>query len=183
MSSPRNTAQFSLFETTIGTCGIAWTPDGVRAVQLPEATPEKTSARLRRRFSSALEAAPPEEIAGAIAAITRLLRGAQTDLSGIRLDLAQVPAFNRRVYDLARAIPPGSTSTYGEIAVQLGDRSVAREVGQALGQNPVPLIVPCHRVLAAGGKFGGFSANGGVLTKLRLLSIEKAPAADSLFPH
>ena len=183
MSSPPHTAQFALFETAIGTCGIAWTSEGVCAIQLPEATPDRTAARLLRRFSSALEAAPPGEIAGAIEAITRLLRGEETDLSAIRLDLAQVPEFHRRVYDLARAIPSGGTSTYGEIAVQLGDRSVARAVGQALGQNPVPLIVPCHRVLAAGGKFGGFSANGGVLTKLRLLSIEKAPAADSLFPH
>ncbi|HET9472493.1 MAG TPA: methylated-DNA--[protein]-cysteine S-methyltransferase [Steroidobacteraceae bacterium] len=179
--SPHPT-QFALFDTELGTCGIAWTPDGVCAVQLPEATREQTSARLRKRFSSARETMPTPEIAQAIEAIVALLRGEGTALDSIRVDLAGVPQFNRRVYDLARAIPPGRTSTYGEIAVQLGDRTAARLVGQALGQNPVPLIIPCHRVLAAGGKFGGFSANGGVLTKLRLLTIEKAPAADSLFP-
>jgi methylated-DNA-[protein]-cysteine S-methyltransferase len=110
-----------------------------------------------------------------------LLRGEARDLSDIAVDAA-VPEFNARVYAIARAIPPGGTLTYGEIADRLGDKSLAREVGRALGQNPTPLIVPCHRVLAGGGKTGGFSASGGVVTKLRLLTIEGAqPGGPTLF--
>jgi len=107
-----------------------------------------------------------------------LLRGEASDLSAVALDLSGVEPFARRVYEVARTIAAGGTLTYGEIAARLGDRALARDVGQALGQNPFPLIVPCHRVLAAGGKAGGFSANGGVATKLRLLSIEGARLTD-----
>ena len=111
-----------------------------------------------------------------------MLAGQSRDLSGIAIDDADVPQFNRRVFAIARAIPPGQTITYGEIAERLGDKALARAVGQALGENPVPLIVPCHRVLAAGGKIGGFSASGGVVTKLRLLTIEGAqPGGPTLF--
>jgi methylated-DNA-[protein]-cysteine S-methyltransferase len=111
-----------------------------------------------------------------------LLRGELKDLSHVRIDLERVPEFNRRVYDVARTIGPGKTLSYGEIAERLGDRLLARDVGQALGQNPIPIIVPCHRVLAAGGKMGGFSAPGGAATKLRLLSIEGAqPGGPTLF--
>jgi methylated-DNA-[protein]-cysteine S-methyltransferase len=91
-----------------------------------------------------------------------------------------VPEFPRRVYEVARTIPPGGTLTYGEVAARLGDARLAREVGQALGRNPFAIIVPCHRVLAAGGMPGGFSASGGVATKMRLLSIEGARAASQL---
>ena len=103
-------------------------------------------------------------------------------LSAVRIDTEGMPDFNRRVYEIARGVPPGSTLSYGEVAERLGDRNLARDVGVALGQNPIPIIVPCHRVLAAGGKIGGFSAHGGVQTKLRLLSIEGAqPGGPTLF--
>jgi methylated-DNA-[protein]-cysteine S-methyltransferase len=174
---------YTLFDSAIGTCGIAWGDRGVVAVQLPEASELKTRARLLRRFPDAQEAAAPPHLQRAIDAIVALLRGEASDLSGVALDLDQVEPFQRQVYEIARTITPGSTLTYGEIATRLGDRALARDVGQALGQNPFPLIVPCHRVLAAGGKVGGFSANGGVTTKLRLLSIEGARTSDepSLF--
>ena len=113
----------------------------------------------------------------AIEDITALLSGDRRDLSGIALDLDGVAEFPRRVYALARTIPPGQTLTYGEIASKLGDPLRAREVGQALARNPFPIVVPCHRVLAANGKSGGFSAPGGVSTKLRMLEIEGARAA------
>jgi methylated-DNA-[protein]-cysteine S-methyltransferase len=125
----------------------------------------------------------PPVIGQAIAAIVALLAGERRDLSNIRLGLDDVPAFHRRVYEIARSIGPGATLTYGEIAARLGEPGLARDVGQALGQNPFPIVVPCHRVLAAGGKLGGFSARGGVATKLRLLEIEGAlaPEAPMLF--
>jgi methylated-DNA-[protein]-cysteine S-methyltransferase len=106
-----------------------------------------------------------------------LLTGERCDLSGAVLDMAGIQPFRRQVYAIARTIPAGGTLSYGEIADRLGDRSAAREVGEAMGANPFPLIVPCHRVLAAGGKLGGFSARGGVATKQRLLSIERANVA------
>jgi methylated-DNA-[protein]-cysteine S-methyltransferase len=116
--------------------------------------------------------------------IVALLRGEQRDLNDVSIDAEDLPAFNRKVYDITRAIPPGATLTYGEIAERLGDKLLARDVGQALGQNPIPLIVPCHRVLAASGKTGGFSAPGGVASKLRLLTIEGAqPNGPTLFDH
>ena len=115
---------------------------------------------------------PPSSYA--IARMVALLEGAAIDLSDILLDLAEVSEFQRSVYAIAREIPPGRTLTYGDIARQLGDLALSREVGQALGRNPCPIIVPCHRVLAAGDRPGGFSANGGVETKLRMLAIEGA---------
>jgi methylated-DNA-[protein]-cysteine S-methyltransferase len=175
---------FAIFETAIGACGIAWGERGIAAVQLPEADEQKTRARLQRRFSEAREAPPTPEVQRAVDGITALLRGEASDLSAVVLDVEDLPAFNRRVYEVARAIPPGATLSYGEIAARLGEPpQAARDVGQALGQNPIPIIVPCHRVLAANGKPGGFSASGGVTTKLRLLTIEKAKisGAPSLF--
>ena len=170
---------FTLFETAIGRCGIAWGERGVIGVQLPEASELKTRARLLRRFPTAHEVAPPSEIERAIEDIVALLRGEARDLSSVAIDLDGLAEFDRQVCEAARAIPAGATLTYGEIAARLGDRTLARDVGQALGRNPVPLIVPCHRVLAAGGKVGGFSANGGVATKLRLLSIEGARTSEA----
>jgi methylated-DNA-[protein]-cysteine S-methyltransferase len=120
----------------------------------------------------------------AIDGIGALLRGERPDLSDVAIDTEHLPAFNRKVYDITRAIPPGATLTYGQIAERLGDKLLARDVGQALGQNPIPLIVPCHRVLASGGKSGGFSVSGGVATKLRLLTIGGAqPNGPTLFDH
>jgi methylated-DNA-[protein]-cysteine S-methyltransferase len=173
-------ASFAIFETAIGACGIAWGGRGIAAVQLPEASEQKTRARLLRRFSEAREDLPPPEVQRAIDGIVALLRGEASDLSTVALDMEDLPAFNRRVYEVARAIPPGATLSYGEIAAMLGEPpQAARDVGQALGQNPIPIIVPCHRVLAANGKPGGFSASGGVTTKLRLLTIEKAKISDA----
>jgi methylated-DNA-[protein]-cysteine S-methyltransferase len=175
---------FTIFETMIGACGIAWGERGIVAVQLPEANEQKTRTRLQRRFPEAREIPPTPEVQRAIEGIVALLRGEASDLSAVVLDVEDLPAFNRRVYEVARAIPPGATLSYGEIAARLGEPpQAARDVGQALGQNPIPIIVPCHRVLAANGKPGGFSASGGVTTKLRLLTIEGAKTSDkpSLF--
>lgn len=165
---------FHLFATAIGDCGVVWSGRGIIGVQLPEKNKQATRARIARRFPDAREAAPPAEIACAVADIVALLAGERKALSSIAVDLEGIPEFHRRVYAVARSILPGGTLSYGEIAEQLGDRKLAREVAEALSRNPVPLIVPCHRVLAAGGKMGGFSAPGGVRTKLRLLSIEGA---------
>ena len=165
---------FALFDTAVGRCGIAWGERGVVGFMLPEGSEEKTRARFLKRRPHAENVAPPPTIQRAIDNIVALLRGQSRDLSDIELDMTGVPPFHQRVYTVARTIAPGATLTYGEIAKQLGDRGAARAVGQALGRNPFPIIVPCHRVLAAGGKVGGFSANGGITTKLRLLTIEGA---------
>lgn len=165
---------FALFETALGCCGIVWNARGIAGTELPKKTVRATRARLLRRFTAAQEAAPSDEIQRAIDDIARLLQGEPVELRHVVLDLERVPEFNRRVYAVARGIGPGAILTYGEVAERLGDRNLARDVAQALSQNPFPLIVPCHRVLAAGGKMGGFSAPGGVRTKLRLLSIEGA---------
>jgi methylated-DNA-[protein]-cysteine S-methyltransferase len=173
---------FAVFDTEIGTCGIVWSARGVAGVQLPEASAAATRARVLRRFPTALEAPPSPDISQAIDGITALLRGETRDLTGVTIDNAGVPEFNARVYAVARKIPPGATMIYGEIAERLGDKTLARAVGQAMGENPTPIIMPCHRVLAAGGKTGGFSASGGVVTKLRLLTIEGAqPGGPTLF--
>ncbi|MBD9665890.1 methylated-DNA-[protein]-cysteine S-methyltransferase [Variovorax paradoxus] len=166
---------FALFETAIGTCALAWGPRGLLGVQLPEENGEAaTRARMRRRFPALPEADPPESAQGAIAAIQGLLRGESDDLSDIVLDMGAVSEFHQRIYAIARRIPPGQTRTYGEIAAELGDKGLSRAVGQAMGHNPFAPVVPCHRVLAAGNKPGGFSAGGGALTKLRMLDIEGA---------
>jgi methylated-DNA-[protein]-cysteine S-methyltransferase len=173
---------FAIFDTTIGACGIAWSSRGVYAVQLPEASREATRTRLIKRYPQALEAPPPSAIRHAIEGIVALLSGESRDLRDIIIDDDGTTEFNRRVYVVTRAIPPGQTLTYGEVAERLGDKSLARAVGQALGENPCPIVMPCHRVLAADGKTGGFSASGGVVTKLKLLTIEGAqPGGPTLF--
>jgi methylated-DNA-[protein]-cysteine S-methyltransferase len=168
---------YTLFETVIGVAGLAWNERGLVGVHLPERDPERVRRTFLRRFPEAGEAAAPDELAPVIDGIQALMRGEKADLSAARLDIERVPAFNAQVYEIARQIPAGETLTYGEIAVRLGDRLLARDVGAALGQNPWPIVVPCHRVTAAGGKLGGFSAPGGARTKLKLLAIEGAPAA------
>ncbi|MGH8930796.1 MAG: methylated-DNA--[protein]-cysteine S-methyltransferase [Egibacteraceae bacterium] len=177
MSSPEAGPGFALFGTAIGQCAIAWDHRGVTAVQLPEAAEPATRARILQRVPDARLATPSQEARRAVDGIVSLLDGEATDLSFVRLDMHAVPPFHRRVYEIARTIPAGSTLTYGEVAARLGATSAARAVGQALGRNPFPIVVPCHRVLAAGGKVGGFSANGGAATKLRLLEIEGARPA------
>jgi methylated-DNA-[protein]-cysteine S-methyltransferase len=163
---------YVMFDTAIGPCGIAWSARGIVAVQLPEATERETRARLIRRLPQAQEASPPAAVRRARDGIAALLRGEPADFGGVALDLEGVPAFHRRVYTIARTIAPGTTRSYGEIAARLGAPRAARAVGQALGNNPVPILVPCHRVVAARGRPGGFSAHGGIATKLRLLAIE-----------
>lgn len=171
-------AGFTVFGTAIGECTISWRQkaDGcvLTGVQLPGLTRLHSIQRLQRRFPDIPAALPPPDVQAAIARIRAALEGEPDGLLDLPLDMAGVPPFHQRVYELARAIPPGTTLTYGEVARQLGEPGAARAVGQALGHNPFAPVVPCHRVLAAGARPGGFSASGGVRTKLRLLQIEGA---------
>ena len=166
----------TFFETEIGLCGLAWSGRGVTLMQLPEETPEATRARVRRRARAPMERAPPPVIVDVVERLRALICGTLVDLTGIALDMDRIDGFDRSVYETARFIPCGETRTYGEIARAIGEPNGARIVGQALGRNPCALIVPCHRVVAAGGKTGGFSAGGGVTTKLRILEIERQAA-------
>src|SRR5438046_10248586 len=170
---------FALFDTTIGRCGIAWGARGISGVQLPEASEAKTRARLMQRYARAREAAPPAEVQRAIEAIAALLDGEPKDFCAVALDMDGIAEFDRRVYEAARAIPAGATLSYGELAARLGERALAREVGEALGRNPFPIVVPCHRALGPAGKVDGFFAKGGVSRKLRLLAMEGAGTCDS----
>ena len=174
---------FTFFDTAIGRCGLAWTEVGINAVLLPEQREIDAWRRMLHMFPDGREARPDGEAARAVAAVSAHLRGEASEIDAIALDMRAIAPFNRQVYEITRAIPRGQTLTYGEIAKRLGASGAARAVGRALGQNPIPIIVPCHRVLAAGGKTGGFSADGGVETKLRILTIEKArtSAEPSLF--
>jgi methylated-DNA-[protein]-cysteine S-methyltransferase len=165
---------YTLFDTPIGRCGIAWGERGVLGVQLPAGRDAELRARLLERVPDAHESEPPVPIAAAIRAITALLSGERSDLSSVGLDMEGLPPFHRRVYEAARSIGPGETLSYGEVAARIGAPGAARAVGQALGRNPFPIVVPCHRVLAANGGLGGFTATGGIATKLRMLGIETA---------
>jgi methylated-DNA-[protein]-cysteine S-methyltransferase len=167
---------FALFETAIGTCGVAWGLKGVLGLVLPESSRRVASDRLARMGRGLVEAVPPfpAPIDHLIRDIHSLLAGARVDLEAVTIDFSRVPEFDRRVYEVARAIPPGRTLTYGDVATRLGDPGLARAVGQALGRNPFPIVVPCHRVVAAAGAIGGFSAVGGAATKRRMLAIESA---------
>ena len=166
--------RFTLFDTAIGCCALIWEGGAIVGAQLPERDEETTRRRLARRFPDAAEAKPAAFVETAIADIAALLSGEPRDLSHLPIALEAAQPFARKVYDVALSIPPGETLTYGEVAARIGEPGAARAVGVALGQNPWPIIVPCHRVLAAGGRTGGFSADGGVETKLRMLTIEKA---------
>ncbi len=163
----------TLFDTPIGVCGLAWNGRGVVGVQLPEDDAARTRGRIAKRFPKSTEASPPPRIQTIISDVIALLEGEARDLSAVPLDMEGVPELHRRVYEVALSIPPGKLMTYGEIASRLGIAN-ARLIGQALGKNPFAIIVPCHRVVAAGGKLGGFSANGGGMTKRRILAIEGA---------
>ncbi|MGF9756975.1 methylated-DNA--[protein]-cysteine S-methyltransferase [Microvirga sp. 0TCS3.31] len=171
-------AFYTLFETSIGLCGLAWNERGVIGLQLPEDDASKTRSRIAKRFPGIVAAPPSPEIEGIIADVTALLRGEARDLSAVRLAMEGVPDFDRRVYEVTRGIPPGRLLTYGEVASRLGINN-ARAIGQSLGRNPFAVIVPCHRVVAADGKLGGFSASGGATTKRRLLAIEGARRDES----
>lgn len=163
---------YTFFATSIGDMGIAWSPLGIVGLGLPEPDPSQTRSRFAHRYPHCNEQAPPEEVHGVIAAVIEHLEMGDGDLAAFTIDLEGVPDFERRVYEAARMIPPGSTRTYGEIAAAIDSAGAARAVGQALSANPIALLVPCHRVVAAGGKIGGFSAGGGAATKKRILRIE-----------
>ncbi|MFM9862031.1 MAG: methylated-DNA--[protein]-cysteine S-methyltransferase [Micropepsaceae bacterium] len=173
------TQGFALLETAIGTCAVAWGPRGIIGASLPSKSAARSRDSMRKRFPDAVEGAPPAEVQTVIGDIVALLNGEKRDLKDASLDFDGVPEFHRRVYDLARDIPPGEVLTYGEVAKRLGDPAAARAVGQALGANPFPIIVPCHRVLATGGKTGGFSAPLGLETKMKMLTIERAKLSDA----
>lgn len=174
---------FAVFDTALGWSAIAWSEAGVVRGWLPAASEAAVRGSVARRLPEAVEVEPAEFAAEAIAGVKALMAEGKAELSAVPLDLAGVPALHARLYEIARAIPAGETITYGEAAERLGDRNLAREVGRALGLNPYPPIVPCHRILAASGKTGGFSAPGGVETKMRLLNVERArtSAAPLLF--
>jgi methylated-DNA-[protein]-cysteine S-methyltransferase len=163
-----------VFDTAIGACGVAWGAGEVVGCQLPGRDRAETLQRMQQRHPDLKEAAPPYWVQAVIGRVQALLQGARDDLADVPLNMRGEPEFNRRVYELTRAIPPGRTLTYGDIAQRLGDPGSARAVGQALGHNPFAPIVPCHRVLGAGNSGTGFSATGGVATKLKMLEIERA---------
>ena len=165
---------FALFDTALGTAAVAWGDRGIVRTFLPEPSVQAARARLARRLPDAREAAPPEDVRRLIDDVVRLLNGNHVSLEWVSIDDAAVPELDRRVYEATRTIPPGSTLTYGDVARLLGDATLARHVGEALGRNPFPIVVPCHRVLAAGNRTGGFSARGGTETKMQLLRIEGA---------
>jgi methylated-DNA-[protein]-cysteine S-methyltransferase len=167
---------YMLFDTRFGACGIAWSDRGLVCLQLPERTREGTIARMIGQSGGAGQAGePPPHVREAIERLTRHLEGRLDDLRTLRLDTDGTPPFYLRVYEATRRVGPGQTATYGQIAAETGSPAAARAVGQALGKNPWALIVPCHRVLAGGGKLCGFSAAGGLDLKARLLAMEGAP--------
>ena len=172
-------AAYCLFETPLGVCGIAWVEPGdsgaaaaVTFLQLPEATAARAEARLRGNSGAGEVTEPPPRIAALLRRIGQHLAGDVQDFRDVAVELGGVGPFARQVYEAARLIPAGQTTTYGALARALSRPGAARAVGQALGKNPIPLIIPCHRILAAGSKPGGFSAHGGRATKARLLALE-----------
>ena len=167
---------YALFDTAIGRCAIAWGARGITRCALPAADEEALRRHIARGVPHAGEQPAPPAIAAAITRIVARLAGARDDLRDLVLDLDDIPEFHRRVFATARAIAPGNTVTYGELARRLGTPGAARAVGQALGANPFPIVVPCHRIVAADGSLGGFSAPGGARTKRRMLQIEGAIA-------
>jgi methylated-DNA-[protein]-cysteine S-methyltransferase len=178
-------AAYYLFETPLGSCAIAWEePDDPRAApavtrfQLPEAAPKRTETRIARNAGARAASPPPPRIVEVICRVCQHLRGDVQDFRDVVVDLDGAGPFARRVYEAARLIPAGQTTTYGELAKAVNRPAAARAVGQALGRNPIALIIPCHRVLAAGGRPGGFSAHGGLATKARLLAVEGVTFTD-----
>lgn len=204
------TTAFTIFDTAAGPCAVAWHDAALTGVELPSDTLDATRVACVRRWVGAIERvvdalpadaegadtaatdaraagteaaeAVPAFVHDAVADIRMLLSGGSPDFSRLPLDLSTIPAFHQRVYDVTCAIVPGRTLTYGEVAAAVGEPGAARAVGQALGRNPFPLIIPCHRVLAAGGRAGGFSGAGGVAAKQRLLAIEGAGPAQAVLP-
>jgi methylated-DNA-[protein]-cysteine S-methyltransferase len=171
---------YALFPTALGACGIAWSEAAIVGVRLPESDEARSRARLADRHPQACEAQPPAFVRDAMARVVRLLAGEKLDLADVTLDFGDAPDLHRRIYEVVRAIPAGKTLTYGEVARAVGQPHAAQAVGQAMGRNPCPILMPCHRVLGADGKIGGFSAPGGARTKQRLLEIEGATSVDQL---
>src|ERR1700691_646377 len=163
---------YTIFDTGIGRCGIAWGSFGIVGVQLPEAREIETRGRLLRQYPEARELRPPPNVEIAIEGIVALLRGQPSDLTDVKLDSSGIHPFNMRVYELARRIPRGETRTYGEVAASLRASGAAHSVAQAISRKPFMIIVPCHRVLEAGSYTDKISPNGGAISKRRLLSIE-----------
>lgn len=164
---------YLIFETAGGFCGIAWNAVGITRFQLPARSAEATERNVLRRLPGAEPGTPPPAVAEAVTAVKRYFQGEPMDFSGFALDLAGQDEFFKRIYAAARRVGWGHTTTYGTLAKELGaGPEAARDVGQAMAKNPVPLIIPCHRVLAAGGKVGGFSAPGGSTAKIRMLELE-----------
>ncbi|HEY7638789.1 MAG TPA: methylated-DNA--[protein]-cysteine S-methyltransferase [Steroidobacteraceae bacterium] len=167
------TTRYQVFETAAGFCAIAWSEAGIARFHLPTSTADATERSLRRRLVDAEPGTPPAEVSAVIEAAKRYFAGEQVDFSSVSLDLGGQDDFFREIYAAARRVGWGQTTTYGSLAKELGaGPEAARAVGQAMAKNPVPLIIPCHRVLAAGGKLGGFSAPGGSATKQRMLEME-----------
>ena len=167
------TTHYSIFETACGFCGIAWSNRGVTRLQLPTKSAEAARRLVLRRVPGAEPGMPTPAVAAAVAAIKRYFAGEETDFSGVELDLDEHDAFFKQIYAAARQVGWGHTTTYGSLAKELGaGPEAARDVGDAMARNPVALIIPCHRVLAAGGKLGGFSAPGGLATKTHMLELE-----------
>ncbi len=166
-----DTTRYCVFETAIGHCGVAWSARGLMRVQLPEGDRDATEKRLAARSAGVRSDNSPPLIARLVDDIRRYALGTKVDFTSAALDLTEIDDVCRSVYDAARALGWGQTATYGEIARSLG-MADPRDVGQALSRNPIPIIIPCHRVVASGGKLGGFSAYGGTLTKERLLALE-----------
>lgn len=172
--------EYAAFDTAIGTCAVAWCrPAGskdpaVVAFHLPEATPQLTESRIAEKSSASKCPHPPSAISVLVGRIRKHLEGEPQDFRDVAVDLSAAAPLARRVLEAAREIPPGTTTTYGELARTVGCPHAARAVGRIMGSNPIPLIIPCHRVVAAGGKSGGFSAPGGAMTKAELLAIERS---------
>jgi methylated-DNA-[protein]-cysteine S-methyltransferase len=165
--------RYLVFETAGGFCGIAWNDVGITRFQLPTGSAEATERLLLRRLPDAQPGAPTPGVTEAVAAVTRYFAGNETDFAGFTLDLSEQDSFFKEIYAAARRVGWGRTTTYGTLAKELGaGPEAARDVGEAMAKNPVALFIPCHRVLAAGGKVGGFSAPGGAATKLRMLALE-----------
>jgi len=164
--------EFALFATPVGECAIAWRDDGtVVGTLLPEARRADTARRMAERFD-AHAATPPASVQATIDRRVASLRGEADDLADVELDLSSLPPFQQRVFEVVRRIPAGETMSYGEVAAAAGSPGAARAVGQALGRNPFPIVIPCHRVLAAGGRIGGFTATGGTSVKAEMLAAE-----------
>lgn len=176
------TEQYALFETPIGACGVAWRGSALTAVQLPEASRRASEARLRALPQRPGEGRPPAAVERTIGDLRRYFAGESVDFASVVVDLTDVTPFHRTVYEAARAVGWGKTVTYGELARRIGMPDSARAVGYALSRNPIPIIIPCHRILAAGGKIGGFSAYGGIFAKEHLLFLEGGRAGGDAPP-